>query len=127
VLFHFCSQLIDDQEFWGGSLGGQLFLQVNPSADDPVLSISVALRYMCVFIPICTCFLAVHIFISCRNCQDDQALYSAFNLSNLIPAGNISSQIQTLVNFSQVGHSILILYLIELRARSYSYAWAIEQ
>ncbi len=52
VLFHFYSQLIDDQEFWGGSLGGQLFLQVNPSADDPVLSISVALRYVCVFIPI---------------------------------------------------------------------------
>ena len=104
MLFHFSTQLIDDQEFWGGSLGGQLFLQVNPSADDPILSISVALRYLLPYIT----FLAVVYpctFISCRNCQDDQALYSAFNLSNLIPAGNISSQIQTLVNFSQVCHS----------------------
>ena len=50
--FCFSSQLIDDQEFWGGSLGGQLFLQVNPSADNPILSISVALRYIHIFIPI---------------------------------------------------------------------------
>ena len=48
---------------------------------------------------------------SCRNCRDDQALYSAFNLSNLIPAGNISSQIQTLVNFSQVSQSAW-MYLV---------------
>ena len=40
----FFSQFVDDQEFWGGSLGGQLFLQANPDADNPVLSFSVALR-----------------------------------------------------------------------------------
>lgn len=91
------SEFIDDQEFWGGSLGGQLFLQVNPSADNPILSISVALR----------------------NCRDDQALYSAFNLSNLIPTGNISSQIQTLVNFSQFEN--LVDGLIEGAADSFNF------
>ena len=35
---------MDDQEFWGGSLGGQLFQAVNPDATDAVLSITAALR-----------------------------------------------------------------------------------
>lgn len=38
-------QLLEDEEFWGGSLGGQLFQVVNPSATDAVLSVSVALRF----------------------------------------------------------------------------------
>ena len=108
--FCFSSQFIDDQEFWGGSLGGQLFLQVNPSADNPILSISVALRYIHTYTHTYIIYnvippLLLH-FVSCRNCRDDQALYSAFNLSNLIPAGNISSQIRTLVNFSEVSHPV---------------------
>ena len=38
-------QLIDDQEYWGGSLGGQLVFQtIDPTITDAVLSVSVALR-----------------------------------------------------------------------------------
>ena len=67
-VFFFSSQFIDDQEFWGGSLGGQLFLQVNPSVDDPILSISLALRYMHMFMPIIVSQLllttCIHVFLA---------------------------------------------------------------
>ena len=44
-----------------------------------------------------------------RNCRDDQALYSAFNLSNVLSTGSISSQIEALVNLSQVCSSPLLM------------------
>lgn len=71
------------------------------------------------------CFSAVidylYTCISRRNCQDDQALYSAFNLSNLLPAGNITSQIQTLVNFSQVGQLLSVTGVLCLMPYSWKF------
>ena len=47
-------------------------------------------------------YLFVYLFLFCSNCEANQGLYSAANLSVLIPGGNISGQIDRLADVGQV-------------------------
>lgn len=46
--------------------------------------------------------LHVCVHFCCRNCGEDRTLYTAFNLSNLLPSGNISQEVENAVNLTQV-------------------------
>ena len=76
------TNIVDNTELWGGSLLGVLIFQRTGISNNPTpaLFISEALR----------------------SCQANEALYSSFNLSNLLPSGSIQREVENRVNFTEV-------------------------